>query len=218
MHKILFKSFLSKTIMILGISTPVFGEAALLKILSSEPNTKVTEVTDPMNKKELGRTPLTLEDFDTSQPRVLLLEKPGFSSAYIPFSQNVATHFSIMANLHPLINWTSEELSRKTIENAEAIVDKITAVQALLDSRKTKEALTLIESLKTEYPNSFSVRLIYANALLLNGEGQKAETIYSTLLTEIPASRAYLKNAIEQIYSRLRGGKRLPASTKGGKQ
>jgi hypothetical protein len=217
MRKILLKSFFKKIFLIVGVFAPVISQAAVLKILSTEPDTKVTEVTDPMNKKELGRTPLTLEDFDTSQPRVLLLEKPGFSSAYIPFSQNVATHFSVMANLHPLINWTSEELTRKTVENAEVIVDKITAVQALLDSRKTKEALTIIESLRTEYPNSFSVRMIYANTLLLNGEGQKAQAIYSTLLTEIPASRAYLKNAIEQIHSRLSGNKRAPAS-KGGNQ
>lgn len=217
MRKILTKSFLGKAIVIVGISAPVFSEAALLKILSSEADTKVYEVTDPMNKKELGRTPLALEDFDTSEPRVLLLEKPGFASVYIPFSQNVATHFAVKAQMHPLINWTNEELSRKTIENAEAIVDKITAVQALLDSRKTKEALSLIDSLKTEYPNSFSVRMIHANALLLSGEGQKAQAIYSTLLSEIPTSRAYLKNAIEQIYSRLTGSKRIPAS-KGGKQ
>ena len=216
MQKIYCRHNLSKTILILGILAPIFSQAALLKILSTEPDTKVMEVTDPMNVKELGRTPLTLADFDTSQPRVLLLEKPGFSSSYIPFSQSVATHFSVMVNLHPLINWTNEELTRKTVEVAENMVDRITAVQTLLDSRKIKEALTMIDSLKNEYPNSISVRLIYANALLLNGEGQKAEAIYSSLLNEIPVNRTYLKEAVEQIHSRL-SGKRIPAST-GGKK
>lgn len=190
------------------------ADAALLKILSTEPDTKVFEVTDPMNKKELGRAPLTLEDFDTTQPRVLLLEKPGFSSAYIPFSQSVATHFSIMANLHPLINWTSDELTRKTMDAAETLVDRITSVQALLDARKTKEALTQIDSLKSQYPNSFSVRLIHANALLLNGEGKRAQTIYNALLDEVPSSRASLKEALETMQNRL-SGKRMPASIKG---
>ena len=191
------------------------ADAALLKILSTEPDTQVYEVTDPMNKKSLGRAPLTLEQFDTSQPRVLLLEKPGFSSAYIPFSQSVATHFSVMATMHPLINWTSEELNRKTVEMAESIVDRITAIQSLIDARKIKEAITQIETLKNEYPNSFSVRLIHANALLLNGEGQKARAMYSALLNEVPSNRTYMKDALEMMQSRI--NKRMPASV-GGNQ
>jgi predicted Zn-dependent protease len=191
------------------------ADAALLKILSTEPDTQVYEVTDPMNKKSLGRAPLTLEQFDTSEPRVLLLEKPGFSSAYIPFSQSVATHFSVMATMHPLINWTSEELNRKTVEMAESIVDRITAIQSLIDARKIKEAITQIETLKNEYPNSFSVRLIHANALLLNGEGQKARAIYSALLNEVPSNRTYMKDALEMMQSRI--NKRMPASV-GGNQ
>lgn len=201
-------------VFILGFFFSQTGEAALLKILSSEPETRVYEVTDPMNKKELGRAPLTLEDFDTSQPRLLLLEKPGFSSAYIPFSQSVATHFSVMATLHPLINWTSEELTRKTLDSAEELVDRITGIQALLDSRKVKDALTQIDSLRSEYPKSFSVRLIHANALLLNGEGKRAQNIYSSLLEEVPSSRSYMKEALENISSRL-NGKRMPASVRG---
>ena len=201
-------------LLILGALLPTYSEAAVLKILSTEPDTRVSEVTDPMNKKELGRTPLTLNDFDTSQPRVLLIEKPGFASIYLPFSQGVATHFAIKADMHPLINWTSEELYRKTVETAESIVDRITAAQALLDARKVKKALTMIESLKSEYPNSFSVRLIYANALLLNGEGQKADAIYSALISEVPSNKSYLKDSLEQIHSRL-GNKRRPASTGG---
>lgn len=192
------------------------AHATVLKILSNEADSRVTDVTDPMNKKELGKAPLTLEDFDTSSPRVLLVEKPGFTSAYIPFSRNVATHFSVMTNLHPIINWTNEELTRKTLETAESIIDRITAVQAMLDARKVKEALTMLDSLKNEYPNSVSIRLLHANALLLNGDGKQAEVIYTGLLNEIPANRAYMKDAIEQIRSRL-GGRRLPAST-GGKK
>lgn len=217
MHKILNVSFYKKTLLVLVLLVPVYSQAALLKILSSEPDSRVYEVTDPMNKKDLGRTPLSLADFDTSQPRLLLVEKPGFSSAYIPFSQSVATHFAILTTLHPLINWTSDELTRKTVEIAENVVDRITAVQALLDARKVKEAMAMVESLKNEYPNSFSVRLIYANALLLNGEGKKAEVMYGALLNEIPSTRMYMKDAIEQIRARLNGGKRVPAST-GGKQ
>ncbi len=190
------------------------AEAALLKILSSEPDTKVFDVTDPMNKKELGRAPLSLEDFDTTEPKLLLLEKPGFSSAYIPFSEGVATHFSIMANLHPITNWTTEELTRKTVDTAEAIVDRITSVQVLLDARKIKEALTVIDSLKSEYPNSFSVKLLQANAFLLNGDGKRAQTIYNALLDEVPSSRSYMKQALEAMSTGL-SGRRMPASEKG---
>jgi len=215
MNKILKSNFYLKTLLILGILSPVCSQAALLKILSTEPDTKVFEITDPMNKKELGRTPLTLNDFDTSQPRVLLIEKPGFASVYLPFSQSVATHFAIKADMHPLINWTSEELNRKTVEIAEGIVDRITVAQNLLDARKVKEALTMVESLKNEYPNSFSIKLVYANALLLNGEGQKADAMYSALINEVPSNKAYLKDSLEQIHSRL-SKTRMPASV-GGK-
>jgi predicted Zn-dependent protease len=98
---------------------------------------------------------------------------------------------------------------------AEALIDRISSAQALLDARKTKEALTQIETLKNEYPTSFSVRLIHANALLLNGEGQKAQSIYNALLSEVPETRTYMKEAIQNIQSRL--GKRMPASV-GGNQ
>ena len=215
MSRIFKSNFYTKALLLLGILQPIYSEAALLKILSTEPDTKVFEVTDPMNKKELGRTPLTLTDFDTSQPRILLIEKPGYASVYLPFSKEVATHFSIKADMHPLINWTSEELNRKTVEIAEAVLDKITAVQTLLDTRKVKEALTLIESLKNEFPNSFSVRLVYANALLLNGEGQKADAMYASLISEVPTNKAYLKSSLEQIHSRLGNKARMPASTGG---
>jgi hypothetical protein len=201
-------------ISILGTLSFTQAEAALLKILSSEPDTKVFDVTDPMNKKELGRAPLSLEDFDTSEPKLLMLEKPGFSSAYIPFSQGVATHFSVMATLHPISNWTTEELTRKTVDTAEAMVDRITSVQVLLDARKVKEAMHIIDSLKIEYPNSFSVRLLQANAFLLNGDGKRAQTIYSSLLDEVPSSRSYMKQALELMQSGL-AGKRMPASVKG---
>ena len=211
MKKIILALFLSSGLIVSS------AEAALLKILSTEPDTQVYEVTDPMNKKLLGRAPLRLDDFDTSQPRLLLLEKPGFSSSYIPFSQGVATHFAILATLRPIINWTSEELTRKTIETAEGIVDRITTIQSLLDSRKVKEAMPLAEALKLDYPNSFSVRLIYANTLLLNGEGKKAEILYSSLISEVPANRSSMKEAIEQIHFRLTGN-RIPAATATGEK
>jgi hypothetical protein len=199
----------------LGLILENTANAAVLKILSSEPETKVYEVTDPMKKKSLGTAPLALEDFDTSEPRLLMLEKHGFASVYIPFSQGVATHFAIQANMHPISDWTSDELTRKTVDMAESLVDRITAVQSLLDARKTKEALAQVETLKNEYPTSFSVRLIHANALLLNGEGQKAQVIYKTLLSEVPANRTALKDAIDNIQKRL--GSRMPASV-GGNQ
>ena len=200
-------------LIMLGLIFENTANAAVLKILASEPETKVYEVTDPMKKKLLGSAPLVLEDFDTNEPRLLMMEKPGFSSVYIPFSQGVATHFSVQANMHPISGWTSDEITRKTVEMAESLVDRVSAAQALLDARKTKEALAQIETLKNEYPTSFSVRLIHANAVLLNGEGQKAQAMYKALLTEVPANRAYLKDAIENIQNRL--GKRMPASVGG---
>jgi len=203
-----------KIFLCFGLLMPLHSQAALLKLLSTEPDTKVFEVTDPMNKKELGRTPLTLENFDTSNPRVLLMEKPGFASVYVPFSQSVATHFSFKADMHPLINWTSEELNRKTIETAESMIDRITAAQSFLDARKVKEAMAILDSLKDEFPNSFTIRILYANALVLNGEGQKADALYTLLLSELPSTKAYLKESLEGIHSRL-SKTRVPSSTEG---
>lgn len=194
-----------------SLMTMLFSFSALageMKIISSESNSRVIDATDPKNKKELGVTPFTIEEFDPTISKVLLVEKPGFASVYVPLPENMAENTSIEVTMQPILNWTSEELTRKTVENAENLLERVQAIQSLLDARKLKDAFPLIEALKNEYPSSFSVRLVYANALLLNGEGTKAEALYSKLLGEVPATRESLKKSIENIRSKLtRGGK-----------
>ncbi len=119
--------------------------------------------------------------------------------------------------MKPLGEWTPEEFNKKSIVTAENIIDQVLGIQALLDARKVKEALPLAENLKAAYPTSVSVRLVYANALLLSGEPAKADGIYTMLLDEIPDSRKYLKDSITAVRARLRGV-RVPASkVKGGR-
>lgn len=204
-------------ILILGCCLSITSaHATVLKILSSEANTEVFDVTDPMNKVSLGKAPLVMNDFLNNEPRILMLEKPGFSSAYIPVSRDLGNTFSIMANLHPIQNWTTEELSRKSVETAEAIVDKISYIQSLVGEKKLAEALVNAEYLQNQYPNSISVRLTYANTLMLNGDRRKSEAIYATVINEIPDSKLYMKGTLEKIHSKI-GGSRMPASTKGSR-
>jgi len=190
------------------------ANAAVLKILSSEANTEIYDVTDPMNKVSLGKAPLVMNDFQTNEPRILVLEKPGYSSAYIPVSRDIGNTFSIMATLHPIQNWTTEELTRKSVDTAEAIVDKISYIQSLVSEKKVAEALVNAEYLQNQFPNSISVRLTYANTLLLNGDRKKSEAVYATVIKEIPESKLYMKGTLEKIHSKI-GGTRMPASTKG---
>jgi hypothetical protein len=193
------------------------ANAVVLKILSSEPDTQVYEVTDPMNKINLGKAPLVINEFETIEPRVLVLEKPGFSTAYIPISRGIANTFSIMATLHPISNWTPDDLTRKSIETAESIVDKISYIQGLVKDKKTTEALVNAENLVAQFPNSISVKLTYANILMMNGDRKKSEAIYATIINEIPESKLYMKSTLEKIRSYI-GGSRMPASKKGKKR
>ncbi len=192
------------------------ANASDLQITSTEPETLVIDVTNPLSKKEMGRTPLLLKDYDGSETKVFTLEKPGFAPVYIPVSGGLSKNVTIAVNLKRVIDWTPEELTRKSMETAEGMVDQIMTVQALLDNRKMKEALPLLETMKSEHPRSISVRLIYANALLINGEVARADSMYATLMGEIPESRKYLRDSIELVRSRLNGMRR-PASA-GGKK
>jgi hypothetical protein len=206
---------MGKILFLFGFLVIAEAQASVLKILSSEPDTQVYEVTDPMNKISLGKAPLVLHEFETAEPRVLVLEKPGFTPAYIPISRSAPNTFSIMATLHPLSNWTPEDMTRKSVETAEMIVDKISYIQSLAQEKKLTEALVNAESLQNQFPTSISVKLTYANMLLLSGDRKKSEAIYATVINEIPESKMYMRGSLERIRSKIGGGNRMPASRKG---
>lgn len=192
------------------------ASAAELVITSTTGDTRVFEVSGK-EQKLIGTAPVTIKDPENYVGKVLLLEKPGYASIYTPIPGDLKSSTTISVHMKELGEWTPEEFNKKSIVTAENIVDQVLSIQALLDTRKVKEALPLAENLKAAYPTSVSVRLVYANALLLSGESAKADGIYTMLLDEIPDSRKYLKDSITAVRARLRG-ERVPASkAKGGR-
>ena len=179
-------------------------------ITSSELDTKVTDVTDRAKPRRIGKAPLTFKNLDVGNGKVFLVEKPGFSSVYIPLTGELQKTTAVNVFLHKETDWTPEDLTQKIVSTAESILDRVLAIQALLDARKIGEALPLAENLKTTYPTSISARLIYANALLLNGDHARADSLYAALLEEIPVTRKPLRDSIERLRDQLNA--RTPAS------
>ena len=179
-------------------------------IMSSELDSKITDITDRTKPRRIGKAPLTLKNLDVGNGKVFLVEKPGFSSVYIPLTSELQKTTAVNVLMHKDTDWTPEDLTQKIVTTAESILDRVLAIQALLDLRKISEALPLAENLKTSYPTSISARLIYANALLLSGDHARADSLYAALLEEIPVSRKPLRDSIEKLRGQLNG--RLPAS------
>jgi len=65
------------------------------------------------------------------------------------------------------------------------------------------------------YPGSIAASLVYANALLVNGDFGRARAIYAGALELIPDARKQLKESLSQTLAALSGGKvtRAPASS-----
>lgn len=198
------------TILVMSTNASSFEMA----IEASEVDANVYDVTVASKKTHLGKAPLAFKKEEEVAGKVFLIEKPGFAPVYIPMAGDLKRGMTIHVDLIKSEEWTPEELTRKSMETAEKMVDQILSLQALLDARKTADALPLAENLKNTYPESVSARLVYANALLLSGDVTKADSIYGILLEEIPQSRKSMRDSIEAVRIKLRGG-RVPAS--GGK-
>ncbi|MBU6154629.1 MAG: hypothetical protein KGP28_10040 [Bdellovibrionales bacterium] len=201
--------------------------AGELEIQATPAEVPVYEITATGQKNLLGKTPLKLKDINTEEPKVLLLESPGYASVYLPLSK-LRSKASFKLNLRRLEEWSllqapkNENPIAKIEQKADQLVEKIITIQSLMDSRKTKEALVLADDLKSQYPGSFGVKMVYANALLLSGEKRKALAIYSSILEQLPANQRGMRESVRLIVNQLgqavpdAGSIRSPARVKGG--
>lgn len=209
--------------LLLILRAPAFAEE--IKIITNVPDCDVYEVkttegssatagTEDEVRTHLGKTPFTLSNFTNSEMTVYKIEKRGYAPVYLPLLARSRGLTLIRLSLKKTADWVSEEAHKKSLEVAENMVDDLYAVQSMLDARKSKEALGLAESLHAKHPESIAARLVYANALLLNGDLVRARGIYAAALEEIPESRRTLRSTLTQVVARLSGRKpgRLPAS------
>lgn len=214
--------------LVLGSTTPVFS--AEVTIDSNIPGAQVYELGDStsstgtMNatqdeeqKTLLGKTPYVFKDQGGS--KVIKIEKRGYTPVYVPVFGQFRGLSLLKVTLKKVSDWLPEDASQKSVEVAEKMVDEIFAVQSLIDSRKFKEALGTAETLHSQHPTSIAASLIYANALLVNGDFARARSIYAGAMEQIPDSRKQLKATLASTLQQLSGGSggRMPASVKGAK-
>ncbi|MBC7691205.1 MAG: tetratricopeptide repeat protein [Methylotenera sp.] len=191
------------------------GQASELTLSASEEGATIHELTgEGANQKlvPIGKTPMTIKDADSSETKLYKIEKPGFATVYIPITSRMKANTSIAVTLKKNQEWAPSDIEKRSLETAEEIVDQVYSIQSLLDSRKTAEAMAMAETLRGLHPSSFSVRLVYANALLVSGEVNKAQSLYTSLITEIPPGRASMKSSIQKIINRLSGGRSTASS------
>ncbi len=170
------------------------AHAVELKFESTEPFTQIYEIHGDQ-KKLLGTTPLKVNG-DAFQGKVFVAEKTGFVPAYMGLYGSPKSQALIQFSLKRLNDWLPEEMNARIQQASEDLVDQVYLAQSLIEKRDYKSALAMLESLKTHFPQSLSIRILYANSLLLNGDSAKANLIYQSLVSEIPDSRKELKEQI----------------------
>jgi hypothetical protein len=201
---------------IVPLSGPI-ANASELAIQTSEIGATVSVIDHRDDKRtELGITPLSVAHYEEKLGgNTLVVEKPGFAPVYLPISEKLDRDVKIKIELKRLDAWdpVAVDFNQKVADSAENLVDQIVAVQGLLDERKVKEGLSRSEELRASYPRSVSAKVLYANALLLSGQTDKASSLYTELLADIPESRKVLRQSIESLKNRISkiGSGRIPA-------
>lgn len=166
---------------------------------------------------KFGTTPVSLKPGDLKVGHILVVEKSGFAPVYIPIMSEFKSDSKIRVKLKKLEEMIHPDLEKKTTDAAEGIIDQIFITQNLIEQKKYYEALISAENLRLNYPNSLAVKLVYSNALLMNGARDKALAHYNFILNELPPQRTLMRESIENLKKRIAPA-RQPASVKKGKE
>ena len=191
------------------VAHPSYAYATELTFESTETATQIYEY-DGDQKKSVGVTPFTLTR-DSFNGKVFLAEKSGFVPAYMGLYENPKSKTAIRFTMKRLSDWLPEEMNTRIQNSSEDLVDQVYEAQSLIEDKKYKDALTLLDDLKTRFPHSVSIRILYANAVFLTGDSVKANQIYKSVLNDIPDSRKTLKEQITKMNARFKN-ERVPAS------
>ena len=191
--------------------SPALSMASQLVLNASEADSNVFEIIRSEGvdaEKPIGKTPYTVTQFDSNADHLYKIEKNGFSPVYLPFLRATKGDVTIKVSLRSHQDWIPEDAAKRASAIAEQQIEEILTVQLLLDQKKLSEALAKSEDLKRSYPSSTGVQLVYANALLMNGQFDKATTLYTALIAELPESKVALKSSLQTLVQKLNRGKR----------
>lgn len=151
---------------------------------------------------------------EVNSSKLFVFEKPGFIPVYLPVFQTPSHNTEIKINLKKLDGETRVQATLPTLAMADDLMDEILAVQHLLDQRKYAQGLVQAEQLYSTHSRSSAVRLVYANALVLNKQIGRADQVYASIQEEINESKPAFLETIKQVRSRLRA----PAAVKTGEK
>lgn len=190
---------------------PQSGFASELILNASVADASVYEVVRAEGvetEKLLGKTPFEIKEVNGSTDHLYKIEKEGFSPVYIPILHSTKGDSTIKVSLRKHQDWIPEDAANRASAIAEKQIEEILTVQMLLEQKKLGEALSKAEDLKRDYPGSTGAELVYANALLMNGQVDRAVTLYSSLAQELPESKATLKATLKSLILKLNRGKK----------
>ena len=188
---------------------PLAASAIQFSILTTEPGAEVYAVLTSGEKSNLGKTPLENSSLDLKGVSQIVVEKRGFVPVTVPLIET-SGNFRINITLRQIEKWSSDETARAVVRSAEALVDQVFHIQKLLDQRKVDQAFEESQILVAGHPDSVSVQLVHANALLLTRRSAEALDAYHRVLEQLGPDRQELKGAVEDIIKTL--VPRIPAA------
>jgi hypothetical protein len=209
---------LATLIFVILITLQNFVFAGVVRIVANQEGAKLYEVQNGNGVKALQertfqelKAPWEFEMEETAS-KLLVMEKPGFMPVYIPIFQGPRNEeSSIQVDLKRIDGATKNQLISPVTSLADEMVDSIIYIQQLMDQKKFVEATTQAEALYIAHPQSMSVKLIYANSLMMAQQYARADSLYGSLIDQIPNSMSAMKASIQQIKNRIQGN-RKPAS------
>jgi predicted Zn-dependent protease len=195
------------------------AHAGVYRLVVQQDGAKVSEMrTDDDQGAVKGRSFTPVKNLnaiavENGTSKLLVIEKPGFIPVYLPLpgppKKEVAL---IQISLKRLDGTSRTQLGAPARELADELVDRLIIIQQLLDQKKRAEASSQASVLYQEHPQSYAVRMIYAQTLVANGQYAQADEIYRVVLSEIPEHLPSVKAAIQQIRAHL-GGQRMQGGT-----
>lgn len=145
------------------------------------------------------------------ESRLFVFEKAGYVPVFVPLYFEPSKDIEINIALKKMDSETKSQISTPALVLADELVDQIIFTQSLVDEKKYVEALNQAEQLYTAHPQSVSVKVLYGNALIMNKQFQKADSIYASALVNLPEGKDAIRKSIEALRKKFHSS-RVPAS------
>ncbi len=172
-----------------------------VRIESNVAGSKVYDVSEGGQKKLLGEAPTVLPE---GRAGAYVVEKQGYVPVQVAVPEGSSGAIVLRVQMKDATEWLTAAQEAAVKGRLEGALDSVLQIQSLLDQRQVRQAQQASELLKSEFPASVMARLLYANSLFIGGELQKAESIYVSLLKEIPENRRVLREAVQAVVDRMK--------------